>query len=89
MGVISSSISAARLSRSRPIVRTASFGFEELPDKLHEAYHGAGGQTYLLHRLIKFAKADPGIAGGPYDMLFHHRADPNEQLDAQSEAALA
>jgi monoamine oxidase len=66
-----------------------SRGFEELPDKLHEAYHGAGGQTYLLHRLIKFAKADPGIAGGPYDMLFHHRADPNEPVDAQSEAALA
>jgi monoamine oxidase len=66
-----------------------SRGFEELPDKLHDAYHGAGGQTYLLHRLIKFAKAVPGIAGGPYDLLFHQRVDPNEPVDGQSEEASA
>jgi monoamine oxidase len=56
-----------------------SRGFEKLPDKLHEAYHNAGGRTYLLHRLVRFSEA-PETVGGPYDMLFHERTDTDEPV---------
>jgi lysine 2-monooxygenase len=66
-----------------------SHGFDELPDKLNEVYDGAGGRTYLLHRLVGFDKAAADGAGGPYNLLFHLRSDANAPAEGRTEGALA
>jgi lysine 2-monooxygenase len=57
-----------------------SNGFEELPDKLHEEFHEQGGLTFMLHRLVRFDKSNPGADGGPYDLLFQKRLDINDLI---------
>ena len=65
-----------------------SHGFEELPDTLQKEFHEQGGLTYMLHRLLRFDKVNPGSEGGPYTLLFHQRRDAQEPVSELTDATL-